>query len=66
MSDETPLDKDPVVEAYKRDLDRTLFRANLRLTLEERFLNVRETWKRSRNWKQSKRIQSSSSAAVAS
>jgi hypothetical protein len=28
---------DPVVEAYKRDIDRTLIRENLRLTVEERF-----------------------------
>lgn len=28
---------DPVIEAYKRDLDRTLIRENLRLTVEERF-----------------------------
>ena len=29
--------KDPVIEAYKRDVDRTLLRANLRLTVAERF-----------------------------
>lgn len=28
---------DPVVEAYKRDVDRTLLRENLRLTVDERF-----------------------------
>jgi hypothetical protein len=28
---------DPVVEAYKKDVDRTLLRYNLRLTVEERF-----------------------------
>lgn len=28
--------KDPVVEAYKRDVDRTMLRANLRRTVEER------------------------------
>ena len=28
---------DPVIEAYKRDVDRTLLRENLRLTVEERF-----------------------------
>lgn len=28
---------DPVVEAYKKDVDRTLIRENLRLTVEERF-----------------------------
>ena len=28
---------DPVIEAYKKDIDRTLIRENLRLTVEERF-----------------------------
>jgi hypothetical protein len=32
------VDSDPVVEAYKQDVDRTLLRRNLRLTPEERFL----------------------------
>ena len=31
---------DPVVEAYKKDIDRTLFRDNLKLTVEERFLKA--------------------------
>ena len=31
---------DPVVEAYKKDIDRTLIRRNLKLTVEERFLNA--------------------------
>jgi len=30
-------DPDPLVEAYKRDIDRTLIRENLKLTVEERF-----------------------------
>jgi hypothetical protein len=30
-------ESDPVIEAYKRDVDRTLIRENLRLTVEERF-----------------------------
>jgi hypothetical protein len=32
-----PPDPDPVVEAYKKDIDRTLIRENLKLTVEERF-----------------------------
>jgi hypothetical protein len=32
-----PSDPDPVVEAYKKDIDRTLIRENLKLTVEERF-----------------------------
>lgn len=30
------LEPDPVIEAYKKDVDRTLIRENLRLTFEER------------------------------
>ncbi len=29
--------RDPVVEVYKQDIDRTLIRENLKLTVEERF-----------------------------
>jgi len=29
--------KDPVIEAYKKDIDRTLIRENLRLTVDQRF-----------------------------
>lgn len=32
----TPLERDPVVEAYKKDVDRTLLRANLRKSVTER------------------------------
>ena len=30
-------DQDPVIEAYKRDLDRTLIRENLKRSVTERF-----------------------------
>jgi hypothetical protein len=33
---------DPVIEAYKRDIDRTLLRQNMRRTVEERFLQLME------------------------
>jgi hypothetical protein len=33
---------DPVIEAYKRDIDRTLLRENLKLTVEERFMKLME------------------------
>ena len=33
---------DPVIEAYKRDIDRTLLRENLKRTVEERFLALME------------------------
>ncbi len=42
---------DPVIEVYKKDVDRTIIRENLKLTIEERlrkyqsFLKSREAWK---------------------
>jgi hypothetical protein len=33
-----PLEPDPVIEAYKKDVDRTLIRENLKLSHEERLL----------------------------
>ncbi len=35
-SPDPPLAPDPVIEAYKKDVDRTLLRENLKLTPEER------------------------------
>ncbi len=37
--------KDPVIEAYKRDVDVSLLRKNLRLTPEERILAAMELQK---------------------
>ena len=37
MKEASPAGADPVVEAYKKDIDRTLIRENLKLTVEERF-----------------------------
>lgn len=31
-----PLERDPVIEAYKKDVDRTLLRENLRRSVDER------------------------------
>lgn len=36
-ADEVETGKDPVIEVYKRDIDRTLLRENLKLTVDERF-----------------------------
>ena len=33
---DVPLPSDPVIDAYKKDIDRTLIRENLKLTPEER------------------------------
>ena len=35
-ADESPIDPDPVIEVYKRDVDRTLIRQQLRRTVDER------------------------------
>ncbi len=37
-----PEDPDPVIEAYKKHIDRTLIRRNLALTVEERILQLRK------------------------
>jgi len=37
---ETELEPDPVIEAYKKDVDRTLIRENLKLTIDERLRNL--------------------------
>ena len=34
------MDPDPVIEAYKAGIDRTLLRRNLRMTVEERFAQL--------------------------
>lgn len=34
------LPEDPVIEVYKKDIDRTLIRENLQRTVEERFLQL--------------------------
>lgn len=31
-----PITPDPVIDAYKKDVDRTILRENLKLTVEER------------------------------
>jgi hypothetical protein len=40
-----PFPYDPVVEAYKKDIDRTLIRENLKLTVTERFERAMELQK---------------------
>lgn len=36
------LSPDPVIDVYKHDVDRTLIRENLRLTVDERFQRLRQ------------------------
>lgn len=42
MGDADSMYRDPIVELYKRDIDRTLLRANLKLTVTERFQRAME------------------------
>jgi hypothetical protein len=37
---ETGKDVDPLIEAYKKDVDVTLIRENLRLTVDQRFTQL--------------------------
>jgi hypothetical protein len=41
---ETPF-SDPVIEAYKKDIDRTLLRENLKLSVEDRLRQLMELQK---------------------
>ena len=40
LTGDFPFERDPVIEAYKNDVDRTLLIENLKLTLEERLRNL--------------------------
>lgn len=37
---DSKLEPDPVIEAYKPGVDQTLFRENLKLTVEQRLVNL--------------------------
>lgn len=39
------IEPDPVIEAFRADVDRTLLRENLRLSVEERLLQLMELQK---------------------
>lgn len=40
LESKAELEPDPVIEAYKKDVDRTLIRENLKLTVEQRIENL--------------------------
>ena len=40
LAQPSTFDPDPVIEAYKRDVDVTLIRENLKLTVEQRVRNM--------------------------
>jgi hypothetical protein len=44
-------DLDPVIEAYKKDVDRTLLRENLRLSVEERLRNLMRLQAAAEEWR---------------
>jgi len=39
------IDSDPVIEAYKKDIDRTLLRENLKMSVEDRLRQLMELQK---------------------
>ena len=42
IDDLPPITPDPVIEAFKKDVDRTLLRENLRLTVDQRLEQLQE------------------------
>ena len=44
-SDHFPFPRNPVIEAHKKDVDRSLIRENLKLTPEQRVLQLMELQK---------------------
>jgi hypothetical protein len=46
---------DPVLEAYKKDVDRTLLRENLKLTVEERLRKAESFHKSAEGWREAGR-----------
>lgn len=47
---------DPVIEAYKKDVDRTLLRENLKLTVEERIRKAESVHEAVDGWREAGRI----------
>ena len=50
---------DPVIEVYKKDVDRTLLRENLKLTVEQRILKAQSAHKSIDAWRGVARSRSS-------
>ena len=46
---------DPVIEAYKKDVDRTLLRENLKLTVEQRILKAQSFHEAIEGWREAGR-----------
>jgi hypothetical protein len=45
------LEPDPVIEAYKKDVDRTLLRENLKRTVEERLRDLMRLQRFADDWR---------------
>jgi hypothetical protein len=50
-----PLEPDPVIEAYKKDIDRTLLRENLKRTVEERLRDLMRLQRFADEWRRAAR-----------
>lgn len=50
-----PLDLDPVIEVYKKDVDRTLLRENLKRTVEERLRDLMRLQRFADEWRRAGR-----------
>jgi len=46
-----PFDADPVIEAYKKDVDRTLLRENLKRSVEERLRDLMRLQRFADEWR---------------
>jgi hypothetical protein len=52
---EAVLEPDPVIEAYKKDVDRTLLRENLKRTVEERLRDLMRLQRFADDWRRAGR-----------
>ncbi len=50
-----PWESDPVIEAYKKDIDRTLLRENLKRTVEERLRDLMRLQRFAEEWRRAGR-----------
>ena len=51
----SPLEPDPVIEAYKKDVDRTLLRQNLKRTVDERLRDLVRLQRFADEWRRAAR-----------
>ena len=49
------LEPDPVIEAYKKDVDRTLLRENLKRSVEERLRDLMRLQRFAKEWRRAAR-----------